>query len=582
MGDEMKNFDRFAELWTDYLEGDLNEQDYAELDALIAANPDALRQAMAHYQIHRAIGLVAQDDSDAFLKATLRRIPLQSDAFVAQVVTRIDSQLHATCTNSELKSNLVPSRGRWVNRRWIPAALLIAASILVALFNFSFRFQNDPSNENSHRESRVKFVNTARTKFLGSFTPAINSLVEIHREYILTSGSVQLLFPTGAETIVEGPAVFQVEGPNHLQVSIGRCSVYCPPGAEGFVVDTPSAKVVDRGTRFFVNVVETSETEVHVVEGVADVYHPSVQSPLQTSPRNQEETATRSVRLTKHQARTFGSDLSSVPQPTDFRSLHFQSRLPDRIIAYQATQEDGGAKDLTSVQVQRNGEVYNYTADQLIGVRLVGFKIAEKIVDMRHLAGNPVLPIHREELLSDYSLNTGAINPGGSVEPCNRDPILFSPQLDHEITTPGFAIEFVRPVKNSPGPDLIFFELQNLTGAPEGDSFHVMPMKFLGNRKAATIKSYDLTLTSPEIQRPANFYLHEFDRSVDSLDELLNADCRALPKPQGSAGYRVLAVAIDLSAMGFEDGENVDGLFFQDSLDDQNHVDPVAIFGLPD
>ncbi len=88
-------------------------------------------------------------------------------------------------------------------------------------------------------------------------------------------------------------------------------------------------------------------------------------------------------------------------------------------------------------------------------------------------------------------------------------------------------------------------------------------------------------MTSPESERPANFYLHEFDRSVDSIEVLTSASCRVLARPQGSAGYRVLAVAIDLSAMGFQDGEAVEGLFFQDSLDDHNHIDPVAILGLP-
>ncbi len=125
------------------------------------------------------------------------------------------------------------------------------------------------------------------------------------------------------------------------------------------------------------------------------------------------------------------------------------------------------------------------------------------------------------------------------------------------------------------------FELQSVAGAPDGDPFHVLPLQLTGNRRPLTIKSYDLTLTSPEVQRPANFYLHEFERPVDSIEQLISADCQALHRPQGSAGYRVLAVSIDLSAMGFEDGEHVEGLFFQDSLDDQNHVDPVGIFGLP-
>lgn len=45
--------------------------------------------------------------------------------------------------------------------------------------------------------------------------------------------------------------------------------------------------------------------------------------------------------------------------------------------------------------------------------------------------------------------------------------------------------------------------------------------------------------------------------------------------------FRALAVGIDLSDLGYPDGAAVDGLFFQDALDDQHVVDPVFIAGLP-
>jgi hypothetical protein len=45
--------------------------------------------------------------------------------------------------------------------------------------------------------------------------------------------------------------------------------------------------------------------------------------------------------------------------------------------------------------------------------------------------------------------------------------------------------------------------------------------------------------------------------------------------------FRGLAVGIDLSDLGYTAGETVEGLFFQDALDDKHYVDPVFIGGLP-
>lgn len=567
----MSTYDRFAELWTDYLEGELSESELTELKAIIESQPECKSIAIEQYQIHRALGLIAAQNSEEFVKATIQRLPKSSDDFVAQVMARANplstgsDSLKATRSHRSLK--------------WLALVATVVASISLAIIALRNETRHDAIVPQASIDAVVKFTNTARSKFLGSFAPSMDSDAILDREYILTSGSVQLRFPTGAEVIVEGPAVFQIVEKERMHVSVGRCSVYCPPGAEGFAIDTPSARVVDRGTRFFVNVIESSATEVHVIDGVADVYALTKEIAPKHSPNADNSATNKTIRMTENQARTFEGETAS--QSTDFRSKLFQSQLPDRILSYEATQEDGGAKDLIGVRVQRDGQLKTFPAQELIGARITSFKIAEKISDMRHLAGNAKLPTSRAEVMSDLSLNTGAINPGGDLSPATTNPVLTELGTNRTLTTPGFAIEFVAPVINAPGPDVVFFELQNLTGDPDGDSFHVLPLTFSGKRKPITVNSYDLTLTSPEVQRPANFYLHEFASPVDSFDELVNGQCQVLPMPQGSVGYRVLAVAFDLSAMGFEEGEPVKGLFFQDSLDDQEHVDPVAIFGLP-
>ncbi|MFT5127250.1 MAG: hypothetical protein ACI8W8_000851, partial [Rhodothermales bacterium] len=45
--------------------------------------------------------------------------------------------------------------------------------------------------------------------------------------------------------------------------------------------------------------------------------------------------------------------------------------------------------------------------------------------------------------------------------------------------------------------------------------------------------------------------------------------------------FQILATGIDLSDLGYAEGETVTELFIQDANDDGHHIDPVFIGGLP-
>ena len=48
--------ERFADLWTDYLEGELDESGIAELQELLA-DGSRLESAVGDYEVHRLLGL---------------------------------------------------------------------------------------------------------------------------------------------------------------------------------------------------------------------------------------------------------------------------------------------------------------------------------------------------------------------------------------------------------------------------------------------------------------------------------------------------------------------------------------------
>ncbi|MDF1756167.1 MAG: FecR domain-containing protein [Verrucomicrobiales bacterium] len=423
----------------------------------------------------------------------------------------------------------------------------VAALLMIGLF----LGRGDRGDEFSR--SRAQFTGLAKASFFGELVPPVNSHPELNRNYSLVSGAVELAFPDGAKTIIEGPAVFRVVSDDRLALDTGQCSVHCPEGAEGFRVDTPSSRVVDRGTRFHVSVSELNETEVQVVEGAADIYP--------------EDKTIAKEHLTDGSARRVGNKgLVAV----DFSAQSYRSQVPDRVISYEATKDSNGrAKELLSVTVQRDGKMQNYAARDLIPVKLVSFNPGDNVEEL-HVFGDYPLPVRRASLVEDLNLNGGIINPGGSNTP------LKGP-FDME-STPGFGIQFLRPVTNGPGPDLVFFEVQNPMNPAEGDAFHVSPLVWEEGKKSHTIRQYDLMMTASEALSMKHYHLFFADESLHSASILESANFTSKPSPLNS---KALAVGIDLSDLGYQDGEQATGLFFQDADDDRNHVDPIIIRGLP-
>ncbi len=566
----MSTQDRFAELWTDYLEGELEDHGVEELRDLLTADEDLVKRAADLLQTHRLLGLVVAEQparQDEFIRQTMSQLPESQDAFVSHVMSQVE------------RANGVPQRApnkRRVNpnRMWIAAALMLASVVLLTFWPHGQKpiAIDQTQHEGGGTEKRnARLASVAQAKFFGELSPPVGSLLATGREYVLMSGLIELAFPAGASAILEGPAVFRVTSSESLALDVGRCSVHAPDGAEGFRVETPVTRVIDRGTRFTVSVGETSDTEVHVIEGAADVYDVGqTAKPSDIALKTNDNSSYE--RLTNGQARKFVDTGTLAVDTVTFDASVYRRALPDRVISYEATTAvDGGAEKLESVTVQRGGKVIKVPIDALIAARVTWFKAAEP---RAFLCGGATPPTSRAEWSSDRSLVTGVINPDGSLEPLTADPV-----LEVDGGTPGMAIRFERPVVNGPGADVVFFDLQTFVNPSDGDAFHVSPLVFHDGLKSHTIRKYDLTMESPEALDLTNFFVHFFAGTVRSLGQL---DAGGYSSQNQSIKFRGLAVGIDLSDLGYARGDAIEGLFIQDALDDGHHVDPVFIAGLPE
>ncbi len=427
-----------------------------------------------------------------------------------------------------------------------------------------------------HQTAVAKVTQTASVRFAeGAPFLKVGSPVKIFQEYALSEGQIQLVFANGAEVILGAPVVFESEHAMHLSVRYGSCSVFVPEGAEGFTVETPLSNVVDFGTRFSVNVSETGSTDVQVIEGEADV------RPLNSGHQSQLE----SKRLTKGMAQRLLTNNGLIVEDIPFDDARYIAQLPDRVVSYTTTLgPEQRAEDLVDVTVQRGGKIYEYAVEDMIGIDLIHYKGGSFITRNDGIDpgadGDPET-LRRHLIDRDRSLLTGIINPAASKTPLTVSPVMNEIEDPQNPNTPGMAIRFREPVVNDAGPDIVLFDLQVIVHNTAGDPFFVTPLPFTSNRKTHKIGRFDIDLASSEAKLLEKFWLHIFTQKsgVSSLSELESA-----PGNGGKwhvVGAKALAVGIDLSDLGFAEGELVEGLFIQDVQDDKDYVDPIFIAGLP-
>ncbi|HWL09965.1 MAG TPA: FecR domain-containing protein [Planctomicrobium sp.] len=572
--------------------------------------------------------LQGNDEPPSFLEQVLQYqdgqlTEQELEAFASQI--RIDPDLRRKFIDLEVQSAAIHEVLRWDiyndpgvspdnlgpvttlslltgwTKRYGVAISIIAASLLIVL---AFLIQS-PLDRGKQVElpaplppigdpvllSNVFLTEEHHALFFGEVSLTTGSSLQTRQGYRLQRGIVKLTFPNAASAIIEAPALFRVIDDNCLMLVAGSCSVHAPHGAEGFRVETPSTKVIDRGTRFSVKVNDGNETEVHVIEGEAELYPSLAQVPERKSQEQWSDSAATLKKIPLHKQQAIRVD-GYREHLIDFDSRTYVDQLPDRIVSYEATRtSEGYAQDLVSVTAQRGGQVHTYSVEELIPIEVTWFRGDTKPDSVGHLIGDYTRPVRPQELLEDRKLYTGMINPGGQAEPLDKDPIMETNLQEGVTGTPGMGIRFRTPVVNGPGPDVVLFEIQSFLHPLDGDPFHVYPVHSRPGLKPLTVRRFDLTMNSKESLEVVHFWRHRFSKPIESLMELETEE--TFPR-MGTyeLRFRVLAVGIDLSEMGFAEGEQVQELFIQHAIEESlfqyvvtdptSKVDPVFIAGFPE
>ena len=84
----------------------------------------------------------------------------------------------------------------------------------------------------------------------------------------LQSGLISLAGADGVELLIEGPAVGEWLGAQHLRLTSGTVVVRMLKGRSGFVVETAQMRIIDLGTEFGVSVSPSGDERVQVYDGL--------------------------------------------------------------------------------------------------------------------------------------------------------------------------------------------------------------------------------------------------------------------------------------------------------------------------
>jgi hypothetical protein len=357
------------ELISGHLDDQLADEEFAELQAWLAADAANIAHFVRHSFLHSRVrdilqqhdvgGLAFSDEEKelSWIDPSHVRSLLDEEAEAnrrareAAERVRLQSSLqdeHPTGAPFTRSSRTTPPTSR------LPVALTYAgvaaaAALLVVLGQLTQRVlyptsQSAPSQVVQSAPDPVATVaNSLEAAWASANLPAAAGTPLEPGSYSLLRGVVEVKFGGGATLLVEGPADFELISRERAKLNSGRVVANVPKEAVGFTLISDAAAFVDLGTEFGVEIGLDGKTTVTVLEGEVALV------------RDKGIASGRSETLQVGAARTISSDgqrVSSVP----FEESYFIRKIPptsadlailqSRPLAYWPLNEPSGVTEV--------------------------------------------------------------------------------------------------------------------------------------------------------------------------------------------------------------------------------------------
>lgn len=318
------------------------------------------------------------------------------------------------------------------------ATILIAASVVVVIgrmlitWNISapLAITND-----------AVVVDLSEAHWHDGVGPVIGETVG-NRTLILDSGLAQLRFTSGATVILRGPTTFTPRSGRGGKLDHGQVVARVPESAIGFTIESDLTRVVDLGTEFGFTTAAPAGQEVHVLNGLVQVFAvPSPTSLPQALHRGE------AVRITDRGAIT----------PTTFDERGFVRAMPSELaspslkiglMAHWKLNESSGTTARDSSGHDHHGTLHGTTFDRVKvkgkidnAVRLTGKSYIEvpdhsdfRLIQMTlHAWIKPEAPQHFDAQIISKASNYGL------AMPRNQAMKFYFWDVDREVDWP-FAV----------------------------------------------------------------------------------------------------------------------------------------------
>ncbi|PQO46971.1 LamG-like jellyroll fold domain-containing protein [Blastopirellula marina] len=258
-------YQELERLLGEYANGEISAEGLDRLAAILKQSPAARKEYIEFFRVHAGLYDLVEEYSQR------------------------DSLSETTLANAQVSR---PSEPRLIG---VPIAFaLLAASLLVAGFVFSLRWEDDiaevPSVNFPTTKTSVKEVANSLTLPDATTTQpiaVISRMVDVvmapgeaalhigqsvpPQQVTLQSGLVQFDFLNGVTMVVEGTVELELISQTRCKLLRGQARVYASSQEDGFTLETEDATFIDRGTEFGVRVTPGKESEVHVIDGQVDV-----------------------------------------------------------------------------------------------------------------------------------------------------------------------------------------------------------------------------------------------------------------------------------------------------------------------
>lgn len=244
---------RFEELRDAALNGRISPAEMETLESFVLGDAAMRRNYAEHVHQQAALRL-----------SVAPAIPAISHALVSGEPNIPDD---ANIMKPTAESTAEPSR--W-SRTMVHAMSIAAATLMAVGLTYSFT-RRDSSQQ-------IAMITSSEDCKWGDCTLATTERMPLGAGTLrLESGIATLRFPN-VNVTMEGRVELRIVGPKQCYVSSGRVFANVEPGGEGFIIQTPTASFVDRGTTFGVRVGPAGTSDLTVFKGRVDVSHLSTEA----------------------------------------------------------------------------------------------------------------------------------------------------------------------------------------------------------------------------------------------------------------------------------------------------------------